>query len=317
MGSPSQTVPTWVVLVALVVVQTGFGAYGPFVTKFGEQKQVNPLVFSLIRDSCTFPILMLAAFIAEKTIMVPTLREMPLFIFLGFLGIFAAQLMYILGVYWAGPNIASAFQPATPVWSAIFAILFRVEKLPPLRALHSWAKLLGILCAATGAIGMTVFRQGSSSVHPVNTNTTDVPAVTTDCHAPTTKHSAHEAILGCVMVLGNTISASIFIVLMKKYIFNQPEMRYSDMPVNVVAFCYMWGAFFMAAASPMAKFIQQEECGVKASPWTIPLQATYPLIFAIFIVSALCYLLATWATKQIPVTVVTAFWPLQVWAAFI
>lgn len=40
------------------------------------------------------------------------------------------QLLYILGVYWAGPDIASAFQPIIPVWTTILALLTCIEKVP-------------------------------------------------------------------------------------------------------------------------------------------------------------------------------------------
>ena len=40
------------------------------------------------------------------------------------------QLLYILGVYWAGPDIASAFQPVIPVWTTVLAIATCTEKLP-------------------------------------------------------------------------------------------------------------------------------------------------------------------------------------------
>ena len=308
----TQTVPTWVVLCAMVVVQIGFGAYGIVVTKFAQKNKANPLVFSFIRDLCCFPVLMLAAFVAERKIMIPTLREMPLFIILGFLGMFCNQLLYILGVYWAGPNISSAFQPAIPVWAAFFALVFRVEQFPPCRALYTWAKLFGILCAAAGAIGMTVLRPGSSSPAPTPaTNTTDSPGVTTDCHF-TAKHNTHETIIGCLMLLGNTIAMSFYVLVQKKFIFMKQDVRYADMPVNVTAWCYFWGAVFMGIASPLAKVVEQAQCGVKADPWTIPLQVTYPIEYAIFIASALCYLLITWSTMQISATLVTAFWPLQV-----
>ena len=40
------------------------------------------------------------------------------------------QLLFILGVYWAGPDIASALQPIIPVWTAIIALATCTEKLP-------------------------------------------------------------------------------------------------------------------------------------------------------------------------------------------
>ena len=42
------------------------------------------------------------------------------------------------------------------------------------------------------------------------------------------------------------------------------------------------------------------------------LQTLYALVYAIFITSALCYLLITWANSQLSSIIVTAFWPVQV-----
>lgn len=64
----------WFVWLALVIVQLGFGAYGVIVTKFAKEDKADPLIFSLIRNGCSFPVLLIAAFVAEKTIQVPSLR---------------------------------------------------------------------------------------------------------------------------------------------------------------------------------------------------------------------------------------------------
>ena len=62
------------VWLALVVVQLGFGAYGVIFSKFVKEKKADPLVFSLIRDAGCFPVLLLAAFVSEKKIQIPSLR---------------------------------------------------------------------------------------------------------------------------------------------------------------------------------------------------------------------------------------------------
>ena len=41
-------------------------------------------------------------------------------------------------------------------------------------------------------------------------------------------------------------------------------------------------------------------------------QTWYALVYAVFITSAFCYLLITWANLHLPSTIVTAFWPVQV-----
>ena len=42
------------------------------------------------------------------------------------------------------------------------------------------------------------------------------------------------------------------------------------------------------------------------------MQTWYALVYAVFITSAFCYLLITWANLHLPSTIVTAFWPVQV-----
>lgn len=62
-----------IVWVGLVVVQFGFGAYGVIVSKFAKENKADPLIFSLIRDAGCFPLLLIAAFVLEKTIAIPSL----------------------------------------------------------------------------------------------------------------------------------------------------------------------------------------------------------------------------------------------------
>ena len=62
------------VWVALVVVQLGLGAFGVVVSRFAKEDRADPIVFSLIRNGASFPLLLVAAFIAEKSIQTPAPR---------------------------------------------------------------------------------------------------------------------------------------------------------------------------------------------------------------------------------------------------
>lgn len=310
MGPSRLGPPRWLVILALLVVQTGFGAYGVVVAKFAVKHKANPLIFSVVRDACCFPVLLLAAFVAEKRLLFPRLREMPMFALLGFLGMFGNQLFYILGVYYAGPNISSAFQPAIPVWAAFFALLLRVEKLPSVKALHFWTKMAGIFLAAAGAVGMTVLKPSSSSSKDSSNSTS--AAYSGDCKSSSSTPSEHDKLIGCIFLIVNTVAMAFYVLAQKKLVFQDREFRWSDVPFNVTAWCYFWGAVFMALASPAAILVQPSVCGHKASPWDIPIQTTYPIEYAIFVASALCYLLITWCTMLLSATLVTAFWPFQV-----
>ena len=64
----------WIVWLALVVVQLGFGAYGVIVSKFAKEKKADPLIFSLIRNGCSFPVLLIAARISEERVQIPSPR---------------------------------------------------------------------------------------------------------------------------------------------------------------------------------------------------------------------------------------------------
>jgi len=278
----------WVVWLALVVVQLGFGAYGVVVSKFAKENQADPLIFSLIRDAGCFPVLLIAAYVAEKTIQVPSLRELPLFIVLGLTGMFGNQLLYLLGIYYTNANIASIFQPAIPVWTALLAIIARIEPFPDFRTLRGWAKCLGILLAAVGAVVMTVQKNTGAAVdHGGSSDADDIQ------------------FWGYIFLLGNTLSMAIYVLLQKKFIFDKEESAWKTKPVTVTAWSYMFGAIFMALAS--LYYVNKPEKFTY-----FPKEEIYPILYAIFIASGLCYLLISWCNMQISASLVTATWPLQV-----
>lgn len=62
------------VWLASVVVQLGFGAYGVIVTKFAKTNNADPLIFCLYRDGGAAPVLLIAAFIVEGHVVVPSRR---------------------------------------------------------------------------------------------------------------------------------------------------------------------------------------------------------------------------------------------------
>ncbi|XP_065919164.1 uncharacterized protein [Dysidea avara] len=280
--------PSWTVILALITVQTGFGLYPVVVKKFNtglsHSRESNPLIFSFYRDTLVFPVLVICAIVAERQLKVPSLKELPVFIMLGVLGMFCNQLLYILGVYHVGPNIASVFQQLIPIWGTILAVLTCTEKIPPVNKLSTWCKLLGILVAAGGAIEMI----------------TTGGAINKDAKKD---QSSWYTLLGYVFHLGNTFCMALYVLLQKKFVFmkNSP---WAKLPVSVTMWCYLFGSISMGLAS--IYYCKQPE------EFKLPVEAAYALVFAILVTSALCYLLITWANQHFPATIVTAFWPFQV-----
>ena len=202
---------------------------------------------------------------------------------------FGNQFFYIMGVYYAGADISSVFQPAIPVWTALFAIVTGIEKPPTLRKLHGWAKVVGILVAVGGAVTMLTERltRGSSVTY------------------------SDKIIFGIVFLFANTICMAIFILIQKRYIFERSE-RWAKYPVSVTAWCYCFGALCMGLASFYYVIKCPHSGACQDDPWFIPQEEAIPLVYAIFVASALCYMLITWGNMLVPASLVTAFWPLQV-----
>ena len=181
-------------------------------------------------------------------------------------------------MYYTNANIASIFQLAIPVWTAVLAMLLRMEEPPPLSQLRGWSKIIGILLAAGGAALMVINKA---------------------------KGGTGGSFAGYIFFLGNTLCTSVGVLLQKRFIFNQTKSEWKAIPITVTAWSYLFGAVFMGLTS--LYYVNQPE---KFTSFTK--EEVYPIIYAIFIASALCYLLITWCNMQISASLVTASWPLQV-----
>lgn len=207
-----------------------------------------------------------------------------MFAILGLVGMFGNQLPYILGIYYTSANIASIFQPSIPVWTAIIAVITRMEPLPPLKKTHGWAKILGILLATAGAVTMVLDKVRSEKGG---------------------MKSSYG--LGYIFLIINTLCSAIYILLQKKLIFNKVDSPWKQKPFTLTAWSYLFGTIFMALSSLYYVFTNQLEKFTY-----FPEEEIYPIIYAVFVASSLCYMLITWCNMQISATVVTATWPLQV-----
>ena len=171
----------------------------------------------------------------------------------------------------------------------IVAVIAKVEKLPNVRRWNGALKMFGVLFAVGGAL-MTTF--GKQQQHKTNEVKDD-------------NKSEVFHVLGYLCIIYNTLSMALLAVLQKKYIFENTSSRWKSSPVNVIAWSYFFGFLSMALAS-LYYYNQPEKFS------SINNSAIYVLIYAVFITSALCYMLITWVNTKISASLVTAFWPLQV-----
>lgn len=203
---------------------------------------------------------------------------------------FMNQLFYILGVYNTSADIASMFQPVVPVWTVIVAVLVKIEPLPNITKLNGILKVLGILLAVIGAIITTIEMKNE---HEKNKETKE--------------KSNSKLTFGYISLLINTFSMGLYAVIQKQYIFNDANSNWRTSPICITAWAYLFGFIAMALASLYYVFTDQIEKFHSISGTSV-----FPLIYAIFISSALCYMLITWCNMLVSASVVTAFWPLQV-----
>ena len=179
----------------------------------------------------------------------------------------------------------SIFQPALAVWTTLLAIVTRVEPFPSLTKCRGWAKVLGILLAVCGAVTMVLDKVKDES-------------------STKSEKSTGSQFLGTILALGNTFMTAIYLLLQKRFIFQQPNGIWKSRPVGVTTWAYCFGTIFLGFSSLYNL--------TKPKTFTeFPSTQVYPLLYAIFITSALCYLLVTWCNMQISSSLVTASWPLQ------
>ena len=206
-------------------------------------------------------------------------------IFLGFIGIFLSQYSYIIGLINTTPDTASTLVLLTPILCTILAIVLKIED-PPNYDKKGIAKVSGILVAVTGASIMTY------SKNHKRTSSEDGGLQDTKS-------------FGLVCLCIHIICKSTWILGQKRLVFQNSKCRWRQYPVNLTAWSYFFGALWMAVASlvtvrDLGKYhIESREVLIC-------------LLYAIFVTSALCYVLITWCNMQVNSSFVTASWCLHV-----
>jgi drug/metabolite transporter (DMT)-like permease len=242
--------------------------------KFAEGAHANAVVFSFFRDGCCFPVLLIAAALLEGGCKFPkSAKELGVFCMLGVTGMWGNQLFYILGLYYTSATIASCWQPAIPVFAAFFAIILRVEPFPPLAKFRGWLKLLGILCAAGGALVLTLGK-------PEHKTSAD---------------AAKQATLGNFFLLMNCSCMALYINIQKVFIFRNDKEPgavgsiWVKNPVHITAWSYFFGAIAMIITAVVGNALKVDFLGFnpKKDPnaWDIPKPMFIGLVYAVFVSS--------------------------------
>lgn len=242
---------------ALLFVQLTFGSWAVF-GKFALG-QLHPLQLAGVRVAGALPIFFALARLAGRW---PERRDLPRLAALGLTGVFANQLLYIFGLRLTTATNASIIQAAIPVFTAAIAAFFGVERIGA-------GKVLGVALAVSGALVML---------------------------DPTRLGGAPGSHLGDLLIIGNCLSYSIYMVLQRPLLQRMPA-------VSVTAWAYAFGGVpILLVATPT--LVGADWAAVGGLTWAA-------MAFIILVPTALNYVLISYAIKHSSAALAATYTTLQ------
>ncbi|KAK8579004.1 hypothetical protein V6N12_069339 [Hibiscus sabdariffa] len=296
---------------SMALVQLIHGGYR-VITKVALNVGVNQFVFCVFRDVIALSLLAPVAYVHEKSIRPPMTKRLLLsFFFLGLTGIFASQLLFLIGLGYTNPTYAAVIQPSIPVFTFILAVMMGAERVNLLRS-EGLAKVGGTLICVSGAILMVLFR-GPALLGQMDEDF----AAQNDISARGQPEGAGWLVsnllalglelwhIGVLCLIGNCMCMATFLIIQAPVLAKYPAN------VSVVAFSYFFGAVFMVATALLTMN--------ESTDWSLTRSELFAVLYARaetkvmqgIADSALNYGLLTWSNKILGPALVALYNPLQ------
>lgn len=183
-----------VVILILIGTQFCYAGQAILLKAFAYNTNIHPVLFSLLRDIICLPLMFILSVTVEGPV-IPKFKDVPIFVSLGFTGIFGNQIGFIVGVYMVGSSMAAIFQPSIPVWTLLLALIFGME---PFKLKTFWIKGLGVMCVVGGALLMMILSMKSGG-------------------------DSKRLLLGNGFLIMNCICMAIYILIQKRFLFKSPK----------------------------------------------------------------------------------------------
>eukprot|EP00216_Chloropicon_sp_CCMP2111_P004892 CAMPEP_0198241816 /NCGR_PEP_ID=MMETSP1446-20131203/6510_1 /TAXON_ID=1461542 ORGANISM="Unidentified sp, Strain CCMP2111" /NCGR_SAMPLE_ID=MMETSP1446 /ASSEMBLY_ACC=CAM_ASM_001112 /LENGTH=388 /DNA_ID=CAMNT_0043924693 /DNA_START=429 /DNA_END=1595 /DNA_ORIENTATION=- len=300
--------------IVMLLVQVAFAGWH-VLGKMALNQGISPLFFALVREGGASVVLLVSALIFDGRPKLPTRREIFIFIILGFL-IFINIVGFILALNLVSPVTAAIYQPMIPVWTALFAVIFKMEPANPM-------VLFGVLLSVTGAViaSMSDEGEGTPSSGGDGSNRTllsdEAPLLLSSFNASDTlnlRESAlilatqhlsavsHYTLLGHMILLVQTFSLGILYLVQKQIVHEFPAL-------TSTAWYYSIGSSFTAITCLF--YFQSYKDIMEQGHYLHNTSVQIGVLYAIFVATAFTYGGSTWANRQTHATIVSLYTVLQ------
>ncbi|KAK9765044.1 hypothetical protein K7432_006945 [Basidiobolus ranarum] len=270
----------FIVCISLAIVQMGYGGFAVAVKLcFTGEEQVDPILFTFLRNIISTPLLFLLAYLVEKPEkFIPDKEDWLPFLRLGLFANFFNQVFNTIGFKLAPAFNGSLIQQTIPATTTILAGILGLEMVSPKR-FTGLCKIVGVILSLAGAILILL---------PKN-----------DSNQPSKE--GFELFLGNVFFIINASSYACSVFLQRPLLKKYP-------PIYVTAWTFCTGSSLLVLG-----FLGSLGSGDIMAPerWHIGSKVWMCLAYSVIVGSVLGFAVLSWANKNFGPVLTTSFTPLQ------